>query len=157
MPFPRSKATLYNHGVKMPLIIVWDKKIKGMRVVKDPVSLIDLAPTILELSNLDIPEQMTGQSLGSLLFSETSEFDSAKRDFVLSSFEKHTHCRPNELGFPRRAIHTEHWTYIVNYEPDRYPMGNFDIRIPDWDILGDTDPGSLKEFYIRNHEHPKYL
>ena len=156
MPFPRSKATLYNHGVRMPLIIAWDKKIKSMRVVKDPVNLIDLAPTILELSHLKIPEQMTGQSMSTLLLSDSSGFSSEKRDFVVTSFEKHTHCRPNELGFPRRAIHTEQWTYIVNYEPDRYPMGNFDIRIPNWDILGDVDPGPLKEFYIKNKLHPDY-
>ena len=156
MPFPRSKATLYNHGVRMPLIIAWDKKIKSMRVVKNPVNLIDLAPTILELSHLEIPEQMTGQSMSTLLLSDSSGFRSEKRDFVVTSFEKHTHCRPNELGFPRRAVHTEQWTYIVNYEPDRYPMGNFEIRIPNWDILGETDPGPLKEFYIRNREHPEY-
>ncbi len=156
MPFPRSKATLYDHGVRMPLIIAWDKKIKGMRVVKDPVNLIDLAPTILELSHSGVPEQMTGQSMSTLLLSDKVEFDSDKRDFVVTSFEKHTHCRPNELGFPRRAIHTEQWTYIVNYEPDRYPMGNFEIRIPNWDILGETDPGPLKEFYVRNRAHPEY-
>ncbi len=156
MPFPRSKATLYNHGVKMPLIIAWDTKIKGMRAVKDPVNLIDLAPSILELSHVQVPEQMTGQSMASLLLSNSSEFDAEKRDYVVSSFEKHTHCRPHELGFPRRAIHTEDWTYIVNYEPDRYPMGNFEIRIPNWDILGDTDPGPLKEYYILNREHPEF-
>jgi uncharacterized sulfatase len=156
MPFPRAKATLYNHGVKMPLIIAWDKKIKSMRVLKDPVNLIDLAPTILELSHSNIPEQMTGQSMSSLLLSDSSSFPSEKRDFVVTSFEKHTHCRPHELGFPRRAIHTEEWTYIVNYEADRYPLGNFDIRIPNWDILGDVDPGPLKEFYIRHKTHPDY-
>ncbi len=156
MPFPRSKATLYNHGVRMPLIIAWDKKIKSMRVVKDPVNLIDLAPTILELSHLKIPEQMTGQSMSRLLLSNSSVFPSDKRDFVVTSFEKHTHCRPNELGFPRRALHTEQWTYIVNYEPDRYPMGNFDIRIPNWDILGDADPGPLKEFLVRNRDQPEF-
>jgi len=156
MPFPRSKATLYNHGVRMPLIIAWDKQIKGMRVVKDPVSLIDLAPTILELSKLDVPEQMTGQSMSGLLFSDSSLYAADRREFVVSSFEKHTHCRPDELGFPRRAIHTEKWTYIVNYEADRYPMGNFEIRIPNWDILGDTDPGPLKEYIAQNRELPEF-
>jgi len=156
MPFPRAKATLYNHGVKMPLIIAWDKQIEGMRVVKDPVSLIDLAPTILELSHMHVPEQMTGESISDFLLSESSVFPSGKRDFVVTSFEKHTHCRPDELGFPRRALHTEEWTYIVNYEADRFPMGNFDIHIPNWDILGDTDPGPLKEYYKENKEKPEF-
>ena len=50
----------------------------------------------------------------------------------------------------------ETWTYIVNYEADRFPMGNFEIRIPNWDILGDTDPGPLKAFLVQNREHPEY-
>jgi len=150
MPFPRSKATLYNHGVRMPLVIAWDTQINGMRVIKDPVSLIDLAPTILEFAQLSVPDQMTGLSLTSLLLQEKAMLPAENREFVVTSFEKHTHCRPDELGFPRRAIHTEDWTYIVNYEPDRYPMGNFEIRIPNWDILGETDPGPLKEFYIQH-------
>lgn len=156
MPFPRSKATLYNHGVRMPLVIAWDRKIKGMNVVKDPVSLIDLAPTILELAHVNIPDQMTGKSMASLLTSGKSGSYAERREFVVSSFEKHTHCRPDELGFPRRAIHTQEWTYILNYEPDRYPMGNFEIRIPNWDILGETDPGPLKEFYIQHRMDPEF-
>lgn len=150
MPFPRSKATLYDHGVRMPLIISWENHIKGMRVVKDPVNLIDLTPTILELAEIDIPEQMTGKSISNLLFSNKSGSIDKDREFVVTAFEKHTHCRPEELGFPRRAIHTEEWTYIINYEPDRYPMGDFDVFIPNWDNLGETDPGRLKDYYKRN-------
>lgn len=156
MPFPRSKATLYGHGVRMPLVIAWDSRIKGMRVVKNPVSLIDLAPTILDLAQVNVPDQMTGLSLTSLLLQDLSASPVENREFVVTSFEKHTHCRPNELGFPRRALHTEEWTYIVNYEPDRYPMGNFDIRIPNWDILGETDPGPTKEFIVQNRMDPDY-
>lgn len=155
MPFPRAKATLYDHGVRMPLIIAGDTQLEGMRVVRDPVSLMDLAPTILEFCGLAVPEQMTGQSIRNLLMGDSSP-GAERRDFVVSSFEKHTHCRPNELGFPRRAIHTEEWTYIVNYEADRFPMGNYEIHVPNWDILGDTDPGPLKEFIVRNREHPVY-
>jgi uncharacterized sulfatase len=99
---------------------------------------------------------MTGLSLTSLLLQEQSVSPFENREFVVTSFEKHTHCRPNELGFPRRALHTEEWTYIVNYEPDRYPMGNFEIRIPNWDILGETDPGPTKEFIVQNRMDPDY-
>ncbi len=154
MPFPRSKATLYAHGVKIPLIIAWEKHMEGMRVVSQPVNLIDLAPTILDFAHLGIPDQMTGHSLVGMLLNDPGE--PRQGDFVVTAFEKHTHCRPNELGFPRRAIHTEEWTYILNYEPERYPMGNYDIRIPNWDILGETDPGPLKEYYKENRLNPEF-
>jgi hypothetical protein len=60
------------------------------------------------------------------------------------------------MGYPRRAIHTEEWTYIINYRPDLYPMGNADVFIPTWDILGDTDPGRMKEYFKENMENPDF-
>jgi uncharacterized sulfatase len=156
MPFPRAKASLYAHGVRMPLVLAWDEEINEMRVIKDPVNLIDLAPTLLELAGAEIPEQMTGRSLAPVILDKNAERTVDQRGFVVTAFEKHTHCRPNELGFPRRAIHTEEWTYIYNYEADRMPFGNYDIFIPNWDILGDIDPGPLKEFYKENILNGEY-
>jgi len=156
MPLPRSKATLYDHGVRMPLIIHWNAWVKGNRVITNPVSLIDLAPTFLDLAGIEVPDQMTGQRMKNLLFSERSGFIDGEREFVITAFEKHTLCRPDSMGFPRRAIHTEDWTYIINYEPDRYPMGNRDIYIPNWDILGDTDPGRIKSYFKDNMDNPEF-
>jgi len=156
MPFPRSKATLYDHGVRMPLIAWWENKIYGNRVVSDPVSLIDLGPTFLELALVDIPEQFTGRSMTTQLLAMESGQIEADRDFVVTAFEKHTHCRPNELGYPRRAIHTTEWTYIVNHEPHRFPMGNLDIYIPNWDNLGETDPGPTKTYFKQNIDNPDF-
>lgn len=147
MPFPRSKASLYDHGVRMPLIANWEGRITANRMVSEPVSLIDLAPTFLDLSQVEIPEQMSGKSIQNLLFSDGDTSIDPGRNFVVTAFEKHTHCRPDALGFPRRAIHTREWTLILNYEAHRYPMGNLDVYIPNWDNLGDTDPGPLKSYY----------
>lgn len=156
MPLPRSKATLYDHGVRMPLVVRWGDRVKANRVVSDPVSLIDMAPTFLDLAGIEIPEMMTGRSLKNLLFSDKSGDIDKEREFVVSTFEKHTLCRPDSMGYPRRAIHTEDWTYIVNYEPDLYPNGNIDHYIPNWDVLGDTDPTRLKMYYKENMDNPEF-
>lgn len=156
MPFPRAKATLYDHGVRMPLIISWDKKIKAGRVIDDPVSLTDLAPTFLEYANLPVPEMMTGRSLNNLLISDKSGKIDAKREFVVSSFEVHTLARPDSLGYPRRALHTDEWTYIRNYEPDRYPAGNRETYIPRWDNYGDVDPSAIKTYFKENESRPDF-
>jgi len=156
MPMPRAKATLYDHGVRVPLIMRWGDRIRPKRVVTDPISLTDMAPTFLDLAGVEIPEQMTGESISNLLFSEKSGNIDAEREFVITTFEKHTLCRPDSMGFPRRAIHTEDWTYIINYEPELYPMGNTDLFIPRWDILGDTDPGRLKAYFKENMNNPDF-
>lgn len=144
MPFPRAKSTLYDYGVRMPLIFKWDNKINNRRIVDDPVSFIDFAPTFLELAGIDIPNQMTGKSMAEMLFSSKSGIIDEERKFVVSAFEKHTSCRAGKLGFPRRALHTKEWTYIRNYEPGRWPFGDPNVYIEGWGFYGECDPGRLK-------------
>lgn len=156
MPFPRAKATLYDHGVRMPLIMSWGKRITENRLVADPVSLIDMAPTFLDLAGIPIPEQMTGRSILNLMFSNRSGHIDDEREFVVTTFEKHTLCRPDSMGYPRRALHTEEWTYIINYEPDLFPNGNMDIFIPGWDNFGDTDPSRIKTYFKDHMEDPDF-
>jgi len=156
MPFPRAKATLYDHGVRMPLVMRWGSHLKEGRLITNPVSLIDLGPTFLELAGIEIPEQMTGRSIKDLLQKHPSGFLQGEHQFVVSAFEKHVPARPDSLGFPRRAIHTEEWTYIINYEPDRYPMGCEDVWIPWWDNFGETDPGPAKEYFKERMNQPEF-
>ena len=70
MPFPRCKATLYDEGTHVPLIVHWPRQFPGDRTVDDFVSLTDLAPTFLELAGQPKPKVMTGQSLLPILKSE---------------------------------------------------------------------------------------
>ena len=156
MPFPRAKATLYDYGVRMPLVMRWGSQIKGERILTNPVSLIDLGPTFLDLAGIEIPEEMTGRSLKEMLLSEQSGTISGERDFVVSAFEKHVLARPDSMGFPRRAIHTEEWTYIINYEPDRFPMGSVDLHIPRWDNFAEMDPSPTKEYLKAHMDDPAF-
>lgn len=154
MPFPRAKATQYEYGVHMPLIVRWDNRVGAERVATDPVSLTDLAPTFLDVAGLDVPAEMTGLSLKNALLSKTSDRVHPERGFVVSSFEKHTSARPHLLGFPRRALHSEHWTYIRNYEPTRYPAGHPETLIPGWGTYGDIDPSVIKTYFMDHQNDP---
>ena len=156
MPHPRGKATLYDHGVRMPMIMHWPDQVMNARVINDPISLIDMAPTFLDLAGITIPEHMTGKSIMNIILSNKSGTVDNDKDFVVTAFEKHCDARINHLGYPRRAIHTEEWTYIINYEPTRFPMGDPNIMIPTWDILGETDPGRLKEYFKENMDNPDF-
>ena len=52
---------------RVPLIVVWPGHITGGRRFDDPVSLIDLLPTVLDLVGLPLPDVLQGHSLASLL------------------------------------------------------------------------------------------
>ncbi len=51
MSFPRAKANGYEYGVHVPLAISYPEGFPGNRIVDDPVSFVDFAPTILEMTN----------------------------------------------------------------------------------------------------------
>jgi len=61
------RPLLASQSAHVPLVFVWPGKIAPGQRFRQPVSLIDLLPTILELAGLPLPETAQGQSLAPLL------------------------------------------------------------------------------------------
>jgi N-sulfoglucosamine sulfohydrolase len=121
MPFPYAKANLQEYGTHVPLAISWPKEFIEIKASHELVSLIDLAPTFLEAAGIEDYHDMTGKSMMPILRAESNaEF----REYVLTGRERHTHARPDNLGYPARAIRTKDFLYIKNYAPDRWPVGD---------------------------------
>lgn len=125
MAFPRAKANLYEDGVHMPLAIAWPNRVPGGRTSRDLVSLIDLAPTILDAAGIrsSVRQDMTGRSLHSLLLSEQSGVIEPARTAVFCARERHSSSRYRSLGYPQRAVRTNRFLYIRNDRPERWPAG----------------------------------
>ena len=122
--FPRAKCNLYDFGVAVPLAIRWGDSVAPNRQIDDFVNLMDLAPTFLEVAGIAIPPAMTGKSLAPILKAKGSGQIDPKRNFVVTGRERHVAAaRPGFLPYPQRAIRTEEFLYIRNFEPDRWPMG----------------------------------
>jgi hypothetical protein len=62
------------------------------------------------------------------------------RTEMLVGKERHDLGRPNDLGYPVRALQTKDFLYVHNFHPDRWPACN-----PETDF-GNCDPGPTKEF-----------
>ena len=98
---------------------------KGGRVVDDLISLTDLAPTFLELGGVAVPERMTGRSLVDMLKSEKSGQLDPRRTAVFIGRERHVeNARADFMPYPQRAIRTHDFLYIINFKPDRWPLGD---------------------------------
>ena len=123
MAFPHAKASLQEYGIHVPLAIC-GPGIPGQRSVDDMVSLIDLAPTFLEAAGAENLKKAEGRSLMPLLRSNRSGVIDSTRDYILAGRERHTHARPDNLGYPARAIRNHDYLYIRNFAPDRWPMGD---------------------------------
>ncbi|MEI8288693.1 MAG: sulfatase-like hydrolase/transferase [Verrucomicrobiota bacterium] len=109
---PRSKRFLQESGTHVPLIVYYPPKWRhlapappGSRI-KDMVSFVDFAPTVLSLAGVKIPDYMQGHAFAGPAKGRTNEFVFITRD------------RMDERYDMMRMVSDGHWLYIHNYRPD---------------------------------------
>ncbi|WP_413432348.1 sulfatase [Crateriforma spongiae] len=164
----RGKCNLYDLGTHVPLAIRWPKGIDHPgRVVSDFVSLPDLAVTFLDAAGVPPTENMTANSLSKILRSDQDGRIESQRDAIFTGRERHVAAaREGFLPYPQRAIRTDRYLYIINFEPNRTPMGDgpmvagSDAEIPDEEKLRentfaaypDMDASPTKSFIVTHHD-----
>ena len=166
--FPGGKCNLYDYGVGVPLAAWWPGK-PGGRVVDDFVNMMDIAPTFLELGGVKAPKVMTGRSLVNILESDKEGQVDQARKWVITGRERHVAMsRPGFTPYPQRAYRTKDHLYIINFRPDRWPMGDpFNLtadQAPDWNTLenqtfvtfADFDASPTKAWLVENRNDPKW-
>jgi N-sulfoglucosamine sulfohydrolase len=128
-PSPRQKGNTYQAANHIPFAVMWKGKIKEVnRKVNDYVNFTEIAATILDAAGVSVEQSgmqpLTGKSIVPLLMSGKSGQIDPKRNFVLLGKERHDYGRPNNWGYPIRAIIKDDFLYIENFETDRWPVGN---------------------------------
>lgn len=136
----RGKCNLYDAGTRVPLAIRWPDGIETPgRVVDDFVSLPDLAPTFMEVAEVEPPKTMIAKSLVPVLKSDKSGQVDPSRDAVYTGRERHVaEARTDFKPYPHRALRTDQYLYMINFEPDRWPMGT----APGFGLAVSNTPGS---------------
>jgi arylsulfatase A-like enzyme len=105
-PFPRGKQFLYDEGLKIPLIVRWPEQIPAGNVCDRLVSMLDFAPTCLDLAGLDVPSHMDGV----VFLGENT----AERDVLFASRD-----RIDDAVDRIRCLRTKRFKYIRNFFPDK--------------------------------------
>jgi len=167
MPFPRSKANLYEYGVRVPLAVRWGKQAPGGRKVSDLVNLIDLTATIYQAAGVEPPQThpISGRSLMEILLDNRQGIIDPTRDVVFCGRERHTSARHENHGYPMRSIRNHQYLYIRNIKPERWPAGAPQalnaqgqlgpISDPN-NAFADMDAGITKQFLVQNREDDIY-
>lgn len=57
------KGMFYDQSVRVPLIVYWKNKLPGGKVVTGLTEHVDIAPTLLNLARIDVPEHYAGKPL----------------------------------------------------------------------------------------------
>lgn len=104
---PRAKRWLYDSGLHVPFIIRWPDGRGGGSVDESLHSFVDLAPTMLSLAGIPIPDYVHGQAfLGAA--------SASPRRYVFASKDRMDPALDNA-----RAVRDHRFKYIFNYHPER--------------------------------------
>ncbi len=103
----------------------WPKSIAAGREVTDFINLADIAPTVLAAAGVAVPQNMTGVGFNQQLRAAQSERIDTNRNFTVTGVERHIwSSRPEGQNYPVRALHTDDYLYIKNFDPQGWPAGN---------------------------------
>lgn len=158
---PRGKCNLYDFGSNVSLLVSWPAAVKSGRRVDDFVSLMDIAPTVLEATQTERPAHMLAKNFMNVLKSDQSGVIDKSRDHVIIGRERHVgEARRDRIPYPSRAIRTPDFLLIRNFKPDRMPMGEvFDSEATAEQLLQDhylaypdMDASPTKIFLMTNRD-----
>jgi arabinogalactan endo-1,4-beta-galactosidase/arylsulfatase A-like enzyme len=112
--FGRGKLSVHELGVRVPLITRWPGKGNMQpRRVNSLVSLVDMAPTFLEIAGIAAKPEFIGKSLAGQMQGEAKPSD--WRSHLVTEFHSHTtiYC------WPMRSIRDDRFKLIVNLLADK--------------------------------------
>jgi len=106
-PFPRCKTRLYDSGAKTPLIVWRPGTIKPARTMS-MVSVVEIAPTVLELAGVEVDARAQGVSFAPILANPSA----VVRDYAFSEHNWHVG------GAHERSVRWGDWLFIRNAFPE---------------------------------------
>lgn len=135
--FPREKVWLYTAAFKTPFIVHWPAGLKRPGMVSDSlISIVDVAPTLLEAAGLPLPPTVQGKSFSALFQNPQATI----RDYAFAEQNWHTQF------IHLRALRWKHYLYIRNAAPDLsgMMMAKIERGVPSWmELLRAQKAGEL--------------
>ncbi len=124
--FPNSKATLFDRGIGVMMIVRGPGGFSGGKVVDAPVSHLDVYPTLCDLAGVEHPDWLQGSSLLPLVHGEVERLHEA----IFAETTFHAAYQPH------RAVRTERWKYIRRFDDYPHP------------VLANCDDSASKDLWV---------
>jgi len=106
-PLRDEKGTLYEGGIRVPLIAQWPGKIEPGAVCAEPCSTIDILPTLASMANSPVAPEVDGKSLAPLFSNSKALLD---REAVYFHYPHYHHGRPASV------IRRRDWKLLENLD-----------------------------------------
>ena len=125
------KRFIYNESFKIPLLIRWPNQITAGTTNDEMVQNLDFAQTFLEAAQIEIPEDMQGESLISLLKGDTSQWD---RESVYYHYYE----------YPGPHMVKRHYGIVTK----KFKLVHFYHDIDEWELYDrKNDPQEMENVY----------
>ncbi len=153
--FPFGKWTLYDEGIRMPLIVAREGKIKAGARTDAMVSWVDILPTLIDISGGDVPKNLDGRSFAAVL-DGTSD---SHRNRIFT-----THSGDLKMNvYLSRSIRTDRYKLIWNPHPEFAFTSYIDLLLREtsgdyfkqWMTAAKTDEHAAKVL-ARYYGRPEY-
>lgn len=132
------KRWMYEEALQMPCLISYPDGIKKGQSIEDLTLNVDIAPTLLDLAGVEVPEDMQGESMKGLLEGSKKAHDSWRKSAYYQYFE-----------YPKWHNVQPHY----GVRTDRYKLIHFYFNIDEWEFYDlEKDPNELHNEYA----NPEY-
>lgn len=153
--FPFGKWTLYDEGIRVPLIVTRPGKIDSGTRTKSMVSWIDILPTLIDIAGGEVPRDLDGRSFSSVLNGDASSH--RKRIFTTHSGDRMMNV------YLSRAIRTDRYKLIWNPHPEFAFTTHIDLLLREtsgdyfkqWTQRAKTDARAA-QVVARHHGRPEF-
>lgn len=124
------KRFMYEQSFRMPLLMRYPKEIEAGTNIDELLQNLDFAPTFLDYANIEIPQEMQGESFRELVSGEIDEW----RDAVYYTYYEYP------------SVHMVKRHYGVSTK--RYKLMHFYYDIDEWEMYDlEKDPMEMRNIY----------
>ena len=145
LPLREGKGSVYEGGIRVPMIVSWGKKIAHNSRISTPIVVEDLFPTILELADIDnynTVQTIDGQSLVAML---TGKRQLDYNRPILQHFPHQWRPEVNEDIDYMTALRVGDWKLIYRHRPQTLELYNLANDLGERNNLAKSEPERLKQ------------
>jgi len=148
LPLRSGKGTLWEGGMRVPLVVRWDRAGSGGRIVDTPVQHIDVFPTITDLAGATVDPSVVidGESLRPLFAANQGTLSRSQIFFHFPAYLEYPQTNPVEVReTPGSVVWDDRWKLIWRYETATWELYDVDADIAEQNQVAASHPDVVAE------------